>query len=180
MVYYSAREIYKKLRYSRWEKFERLIRRSLNLIKNNLKEGYIRKTQIEVFIGSGAKRKITDYLLDEKAFNLVCEMVNSYKLNKSHLLRNETLVLSQLKKYCNLKKIKFEFQYQLGPYFFDCRVGNILIEFDELHHEEKEVSVNDKKKNEIAKKNKYHLLRFTLEDDIIDIIYKISVNLKNK
>lgn len=173
MVYYSAREIYKKLEYSRWEKFERLIQRSSHLVKNNLKEGYFKKTKIEVFIGSGAKRRIVDYLLDEKAFNLVCEMAQSYKLNKSHLLRNETLVLSQLKKYCDLKKIKFEFQYQLGQYFFDCKIGNILIEFDEPHHKEKKVLINDKKKNKIAKENNYKLLRFTLQDDIIDIIYKI-------
>ena len=104
------------------------------------------KIKIEVSIGSGAKRKIVDYLLDKKAFNLICEMAESYKLNKSHLLRNETLVLSQLKKYCDLKKIKFEFQYQLEQYFFDCKVKNILIEFDEPHHKEKAVLVNDKKK----------------------------------
>lgn len=146
MVYYSARKIYKKLGYSGWQKFERLIQRSFNLIKNNLKEGYIKKTKLEVLIGSGAKRKIIDYLLDEKAFNLVCEIAKSYKLNKSHLLRNETLILSQLKKYCNLKKIKFEFQYQLEQYFFDCKVGNILIEFDEPHHKEKTVLINDKKR----------------------------------
>ncbi len=160
MVYYYAREIYKKLGYSRWEKFEGLIQRSLNLVKNNLKEGYFKKTKVDVFIGSGAKRKIVDYLLDEKAFNLVCEMAQSYKLNKSHLLRNETLILSQLKKYCNLKKIKFEFQYQLGQYFFDCK-------------KEKKVLINDKKKNEIAEENNYKLLRFTLKDNIVDIIYKI-------
>lgn len=180
MVYYSARKVYKKLGYSRWQKFERLIQRSLNLIKNNLKEGCIKKTKVEAFIGSGAKRNIVDYLLDEKAFNLVCEMAKSYKLNKSHLLRNETLILSQLKKYCNLEKIKFEFQYQLGQYFFDCKVGNILIEFDEPHHEEKEVLINDTKKNEIAKENHFKLLRFTLKNDIIDIIHEISVSLKNK
>ena len=173
MIYYSARKIFKKLGYSRWQKFERLIQRSLNLIKNSLKEGCIKKTKIEVFIGSGAKRKIIDYLLDEKAFNLVCEMAQSYKLNKSHLLRNETLILSQLKKYCDFKKIKFEFQYQLGEYFFDCKIGNILIEFDEPHHEEKKVLINDKKKNKIAKESHYKLLRFTLKDDIIDIIYKV-------
>jgi len=180
MVYYSAREIYKKLNYSSWQKFERLIQRSLNLIKNNLKEGYIKKTKMEVVIGSGAKRRIIDYLLDEKAFNLICEMAKSYKLNKSHLLRNETLILSHLEKYCDLEKIKFEFQYRLGQYFFDCKVGNILIEFDEPHHEEKIVLINDKKKNKIARENHYKLLRFTLKNDIIDIIHKISDGLKNK
>jgi hypothetical protein len=58
--------------------------------------------------------------------------------------------------------------------------GNILIEFDEPHHQGKRQRKVDLDKENIARKNNYKLFRFTLYNDIVDIIICIEANIGDK
>src|SRR4051794_24319091 len=106
----SARTVYRQLGYTKWERFEGLIKRANHLIQNGISQGVINKSSKLVSIGMGAKREIADYLLDPTAYQLIQTLAASYKLNTSFLIRNETAILTLLQKYCTRKRLAFQFQ----------------------------------------------------------------------
>ena len=76
---YSARKIQKELKYSKWENFNGLIKRTINLINSGIRLGKITESFIEVKTGKGAIRKVKDYILDEDALIIIKELSLSYK-----------------------------------------------------------------------------------------------------
>ena len=172
MVY--ARDIYKNMEYARWENFNNLVEKASQLINNGVGNGTIKRITKLVTIGSGAKRSIIDYELDMDAIKLL-ERISSHKLNKSIRLRNETIILTMVKKYCILKEIPFNFQFRINGFTYDCCVNNsILIEFDEQQHQRSGQTAIDEKKNIVAQLNGYELIRFNISHDIIDIIIELD------
>src|SRR5690606_33303397 len=118
---------------------------------------------------------VIDYKLDKIAEKLIIELASSYKLNKFFKIRNETVVIQLIEKYCLENKLDFKFQFNLENYKFDCKVDDlILIEIDEPHHNNKRQREIDYKKDSIAKQNGFSLLRVNLDMDIIDIICYIE------
>lgn len=173
--FWFARDIQHLLGYSEWRNFKNLIFRAKNIIIHKHSKGVIMKTKREVEIGSGAKREIIDFEIDKNALLIVEELSNSYKLNNYFSIRNETIVLQLVEKYCKGKNIRFSFQYKIGDYFFDCMINDdILIEFDEPHHSSNRQKNIDLNKDQFALSNNYRVLRVDLEMDIIDIILFIE------
>ena len=170
--YWSARDIMPSLGYIQWRNFAGVIERAIGIIKHKHLKGKIVKTSAIVEIGSGAKREIIDYLIDIDGLSLLNELCSSYKLNNFYSIRNETVVLQMVEKYCRKKEISFEYPYPAGAYIFDCMVAdNILIEFDEPHHQNDTRQKNvDNKKNRFAVDNGFGLYRVTVEMDIVDVI----------
>jgi len=174
----SARSIYKDLGYKQWRCFEGLIKRAINLIKNGIEKGIIKETKKETLIGSGAKRKVKDYLFNNDAFNLIERLSNGYKLNNCYSIRNETVLLGLLKKYCKKKGIKVNFQYSFGTFLYDCCLNHkIFIEFDEPHHKNKKQKNIDNRKDKYVKSQGYKILRFNLDNDIVDLILEVEKNI---
>ena len=170
--YWSARDLMPSLGYKQWRNFSGVIERAIGIIKHKHLKGEIVKTSIVVATCYGAKREITDYLLDQNGVSLLYELCSSYKLNNFYSIRNETVVLQLVEKYCQYKNVDFQHQYRIGEFLFDCKVGHkILIEFDEPHHQhnprQKEI---DAKKNVVAENEGFSVYRVDVEMDIIDII----------
>jgi len=171
---YSGREIYKELGYIKWSNFYNLIKKAQQIINNCLDRGIIVPTFKNINIGSGATRKVIDFDLDDNAIKVLKD-ISCNKLKKSPKARSETMFLSLVEKYCKIKNIKFDFQFRLDGYVFDCCVNNnILIEFDEPHHCEKRQTIKDRAKDTSSEKNNYKIIRVEICDDIIDIICKIE------
>ena len=168
----SARELMGKYGYVQWRNFEGVIKRAIGLIKYKHLDGVITKTQNNIKIGYGVNRPVVDYLLDRGGERILCELCSSYKLCNVYSIRNETVVLQLISKYCKIKNIDFEYQFRDGGYVFDCKVGStILIEFDEPHHQTSSKQMNiDSDKDVYAKKMGYTMHRVTLSMDIVDII----------
>ena len=165
-----ARDICEGLGYKTWRNFNGLIEKAIQLINSGCEHGIILKTEKPVKIGFGAVRNVLDYELDADAVNILGR-ISSYKLNKDIRLRNETVILTMVKKYCDLKEIPFDFQVSIDGYKYDCCVNhNILIEFDEQHHCVNRQQATDESKNAIATLNGYKIFRFDIYNDIIDII----------
>ena len=178
---YSARKIQKELKYSKWENFNGLIKRTINLINSGIRLGKITESFIEVKTGKGAIRKVKDYILDEDALIIIKELSLSYKTANFFTVRNETLILSLVEKYFKAKNVEFVFQKRINPFVFDAFIGNkVLIEFDELHHQNSNrQKITDSKKNRISSDNGFKVIRLTLDMDIIDCIIKINSELNN-
>jgi very-short-patch-repair endonuclease len=168
----SARELMGKYGYVQWRNFEGVIKRAIELIEYKHLDGVITKTQKNIKIGNGVNRPVVDYLLDRGGERILYELCSSYKLCNVYSIRNETLVLQLISKYCKINNIGFEYQFRDGGYVFDCKVGsNILIEFDEPHHQTSSRQMNiDSDKDVYAKKMGYTMYRVTLSMDIVDII----------
>lgn len=170
--FWFARDIQHLLGYSEWRNFDGLIKRAINIIIHTQCQGIIKETTSIVEIGSGAKRKVGDYTLDAFGLKLVKKLSSSQKLNNAYIIRNETIVLQLIEKYCLKKNIQFIYQFRLVDYRFDCKVGDkILIEFDEPHHSisPKQKHIDDKK-NKIAKEQGFLIFRIDLSMDIVDVI----------
>ncbi len=180
LVMITARSLQKEVNYKEWRNFNTLILRAKNLISNGVESGVIKETECAVNIGSGAIRLVEDYELDERAVYLIKRLALAYKLGKSYSTRNETAVLGLLQKYCVSKNYFHDFQFKLENYIFDFQCENILIEFDEPQHQNRRQRAIDIDKENIAKKNNYKLFRFTLHNDIIDIIMYIEANIGDK
>ncbi len=176
----TARKLQQEVNYKEWRNFNSLILRAKNLINNGVESGFIKDTEYPVNIGSGAIRLVEDYELDNDAVNLIKKLALSYKLGNSYSTRNETAVLGLLQKYCVNKGYVYDFQFNLDKFIFDFRCENILLEFDEPHHQTKRQKKTDLDKEHIAIENGYKLFRFTLRNDIVDIIICIEFNLGNK
>ncbi|MCP4104299.1 MAG: DUF559 domain-containing protein [Desulfobacteraceae bacterium] len=168
----SARKLKNELGYTEWRNFEGVIKRAISIIKHKHINGKIEKTSTIVDIGSGSKRKIVDYLLDKDALILLRELCSSFKLNNFYSIRNETVVLQLIEKYCRKRDIDFEYQFPIEKYLFDCKIGNkILIEFDESHHKiNTRQKIIDHEKNTLAKTKGFNIYRVNIEMDIVDII----------
>ena len=176
----SARDIKDEMGYKEWRNFNNLIERAVQLINSGTERGVILKTEKMAKIGRGAIRIVVDYELDSDAIDIL-QRISSYKLNKSIRLRNEAVVLTMLEKYCKLKAIPFDFQYELDGYKYDCLInGNVLMEFDEQQHTTKRQIVVDKEKNTTAKLGGYKMIRFDISNDIIDIICAVDEHITNK
>lgn len=171
---FYARDIYESLGYKKWSNFKRLVEKANQLINSSIEIGKIENTYKNVIIGRNTTRKIIDYKLDKDAINLIRKL--SYnKLNTPMMKRNETTIFSMLKKYYESKNIKFDYQFKLDSYIYDCIINNnILVEFDEQHHKEKRQIEVDLKKDDAAKNNGFKLLRFGVNQDIIDMILRID------
>jgi very-short-patch-repair endonuclease len=176
--YLFARDIQNLLGYTEWRNFEGVIKRAIGIIRHKHLHGTIEQTARRVKIGSGASREIVDYKLDKEATQLLQELCSSYKLNNYFFIRNESVVLQLVEKYCRLKQLIFNYQFRLDEYIFDCMLGNrILIEFDEPHHSNPGQKKTDLKKEQLAKQNGFLIFRVNLNMDIIDIIIFIEINL---
>jgi very-short-patch-repair endonuclease len=175
--YWLARDLQPLLGYSKWENFHHLIKRAQHLLIHKHLPGSIEATTRVASIGSGAIRKISDYRLDHKALSLVAELATSYKLTNKFSIRNESVVMQLLEKYCRSKKLAFAYQYRLGGFVFDCMIGHrVLIEFDEPHHQEcGRQSARDATKDYLASSSGFKVLRVDLESDIIDLILAVQI-----
>lgn len=170
----TARKLQHQVKYARWERFNSLIKRAKNLIANGVAHGEIKEIMVPARLGSGAIRLILDYELDDAAASLARQLALSYKLGSSFCIRNETVILELLRKYCTHKGYSFDFQFPLGGKIYDFRCGKKLIEFDEPHHDSRRHALNDLIKNEIAAQGGFSILRFTLSHDIIDILIALE------
>ncbi|MEO8165084.1 MAG: hypothetical protein ABI619_06765 [Betaproteobacteria bacterium] len=166
--------------YVQWRRFDGLVGRARHLIANGEAMGMIKCTTMRVAIGSGAIRRVRDYLLDERAVELVTKLSSSVKLNGYYHIRNECVILGLLKKYCTARHIHFEFQKRCGTAVFDAVIGRrIAIEFDEPHHaQDVEQRTRDKAKDAIANDFGLTVLRFTIVHDIVDVILAVEAEFK--
>ncbi|PQJ76802.1 hypothetical protein [Polaribacter glomeratus] len=176
--FWFARDLQQLLGYSEWRNFQNVIKRAKNIIIHKHINGKIIKCSKKVKLGSNAERKIIDYKIDENALIIIKEISSSFKLNNFFSIRNETVVLQLVQKYCHEKKILFEHQFNLDKYYYDCMINNkILLEFDEPHHKiSPRQKLIDKDKNLISKINGFLTFRVNLEMDIIDIILFLEKN----
>jgi len=170
----KARDLQAECGYAKWERFHGVLLRADNIIKNGLNDGSITRCEKISCLGSGAIRRIIDYLVDENAEQLIKELCLSYKINGSYCIRNETATLSLLKKYCLYKGFSYDFQYKLTPFIYDFRCNKVLVEFDEPHHSEPAQKLIDSKKDDLALLNGFRVSRVSLETDIIDLIIEIE------
>jgi very-short-patch-repair endonuclease len=177
--YWLARDLQHLLGYTEWRNFEGVIKRAIGIIRHKNLNGTIEKTSATVKIGSGATRKIVDYKLNQEAFELLKELCSGYKMTNSFTIRNESVVLQLVEKYCKANKIIFYYQFLLNNYRFDCMLGDkILLEFDEPHHYQNTRQARiDLEKEKVAKRNGFLIFRVTLDMDIVDIIVFIERNL---
>lgn len=174
----TARNLRSKLGYKQWRSFNGIIERAQQIINSGEAVGIIVKTTYQAKLGSGSIRLIDDFELDDMAVDIIAKLSEHSKLHTRKLrMRNETILLGLLKKYCDGKNISFQFQAQKGSFRFDAMVERkILIEFDEPHHGLYNQGIIDDAKDEWAKANDYILLRFDLSMDIIDMIFSIENN----
>lgn len=172
---YKARDIYKELGYIRWENFNSIMLKSIQLINNGLHKGEINEIISLVLIGKTAKRAIIDYEFDDDSLLLIKRISSKVKILGVPRERNEVQILLLLKKYCQYKDIKFEPQKRVNNFYFDALINNTLIEFDEIHHLKTGQLKIDNKKDKTALKNGYNILRITIYSDIIDIIQKLNI-----
>jgi|GEM_PF-961332 len=176
--YWLARDLQHLLGYAAWRNFEGVIKRAIGIIKHRCLYGNIEKTNVKVQIGSGALREIVDYKLDRSAAEILWNLCSSYKLNNHFQIRNETVLLQLVEKYCALTGVRFIYQFRVEEYLFDCMLGNkLLIEFDEPHHENCSRQIKkDRKKDSAAKRLGFEIFRITLDMDIIDVIIFLQKN----
>lgn len=172
MEYWSARQLKDMLDYTEWRNFEGVIKRAIGLIHNQARPGLILKTTMSIAMPKTATKTIVDYILDEAALELLIELCSSFKLNNCYSIRNESVVLQMVEKWCVKHRVSFEHQHRLDGFVFDCMVGNlVLIEFDEPHHatspRQRQI---DMEKNTVANLAGYYLFRVDLEMDVVDII----------
>jgi hypothetical protein len=177
--YVLARDVQKEFGYIEWRNFEGVIKRAIQIIINTQSNGVIQKTTKKIIIGSGALREIVDYKIDKNGLLLIKKLTSSQKLNNIFEIRNETIFLQLIQKYCIKTDIKFEYQFTFLNYRYDCKIGNnLLIEFDEPHHlintKQKVIDIN---KSQVAIENKFKIFRINLEMDIIDVILFIQNNI---
>jgi very-short-patch-repair endonuclease len=174
--YWLARDLQPLLGYSQWRNFDRLIKRANHILIHKHLPGRIEPNTRMVNIGSCASRKITDYKIDRPALSLVMELAASHKLTNKFSIRNESVVMQLLEKYCLAKSISFAYQYHLGDFVFDCMIGNqVLVEFDEPHHQEcSRQEERDLQKDGLAESEGLKILRISLESDIVDLILAIQ------
>lgn len=73
--FWSARELFPLLGYSRWESFDEVIQRSIKSAENagQIKENHFRQLTKMVEIGSNTKRNVKDYKLDRYACYLIAQ-----------------------------------------------------------------------------------------------------------
>jgi DNA-damage-inducible protein D len=171
---FSARQIYRQCGYTKWVNFHGVVLRATQLIKNLQAEGVIRKTKTKIRAGKGAVHEVLDYELCPKAYKLVRELCRSFKTDKCYSVRNETALLSLLRKYCTLKGIEFEPQCKVETFVYDCRIGSTLVEFDEPHHTSFRQQQRDSKKDGAARRHGYKLMRFGLYADFVDMLFAIE------
>ncbi|TXD52779.1 MULTISPECIES: hypothetical protein [unclassified Polaribacter] len=176
--FWFARDLQQLLGYSEWRNFHNIIKRAQNIIMHKHILGKIVKCNKKVKLGSNAKRSIIDYQIDNEAFLIIQELSSSFKLNNFFSIRNESVVLQLVKKYCHHNKLFFKYQFNLDKYYYDCIINNkILLEFDEPHHRvSQRQKIIDNDKNRIARENDFLIFRVNLQMDIIDIILFIEKN----
>lgn len=176
--FWFARDLQQLLGYSEWRNFNNVIKRAKNIIIHKSLQGKIIDTYRIIAIGSGAKRKVLDYKIDNRAKLLVSDLSKSYKLNNSYFIRNETVVLQLVEKYCVSKRKVYKFQFKIENYFYDFMIDNkILFEFDEPHHKiSKRQKDIDFIKNNLATLYGFNIFRISLKMDIIDIILFLQKN----
>lgn len=178
--YWLARDLQEPLGYSKWENFEGVIRRAIQLIANGAATGFLTKCQRDVAIGSRAIRKVIDYRCDSSAVELLGLLTTSFKLNGYFLARNESVVLGLLAKWASGKGITARPQFQLNGFKFDLMLDDkVLIEFDEPHHASSRQKAVDVAKATAAQQAGYELLRLDLNTDVVDAILAVELLIYN-
>lgn len=174
---HKARELQAELGYTEWRNFNNVVRKAIAVINSTGHEGRILGVTRSVKIGNGAIRKIADYDINDAARDLIKKIASNKKLHAWYTVSCETTILNLLKKYCVHKGIEYEHQFQLGEYFYDFKAGNTLIEYDEPHHhsDSKQRAI-DLQKDLYAKSRGYNVMRFGLDDDIVDIIIALGIS----
>ena len=174
--YWLARDLQHLLGYANWVNFEGVIKRAQGIIVHKHLPGTISQCERQVQIGSGASRNVVDYQIDSHALRVIEEIARSFKLTNTYSIRNETIVLQLLEKYCFRRKISFAHQFRIGNSIYDCVVGDsLIVEFDEPHHSnDRRQRENDAKKDDLAVAHGYTMFRVKIDMDIIDIIVAVQ------
>lgn len=172
--YWSARDLVAILRYASWQRMQIVCSDiySSFCLEDDAQREIVQAIKV-VGIGSGALREIEDWHLSDFALERLLHRVASYKPeavralqsrnapNMSSNFRIETQVAAILFDYCEQVGLNIVHQYYLEGYYFDfCVANTLLIEVDELHHSlETNAKHNDLRKNQIAIKSEFKLLR---------------------
>jgi DNA-damage-inducible protein D len=173
--YWLARDLQELLGYAKWENFDGVVRRAMQLVENGSALGQLLESNRLISIGSGAKRRVVDYKLDRSAVELLQLLSTSFKLNGFFLARNESIILGLLSKWATAKGLNATSQFCVGKYKFDLLLGDkVLIEFDEPHHRGARQQRVDTEKRNLAEEAGYFVLRLDLSIDIVDAILMVE------
>lgn len=173
--YWLARDLQQLLGYAKWENFDGVVRRTLQLVNNGSALGQLIVSSRLISIGRGAKRRVVDYKLDRNAVELLQLLSTSFKLNGFFIARNESVILGLLSKWATAKGLQATPQFCVGKYKFDLMLGDkVLVEFDEPHHRDARQQQVDTEKFNLAKEAGYCLLRLDLSADIVDAILMVE------
>ncbi len=165
-----ARDLQIEMGYADWRNFHNLIEKA----KQILGEDCVTKTSRSVQLPKKAKRNIVDYELSERAVKFI-RIISGKPTAKNVRVRNEIIIIEQLKRYYHSKNIPIVFQFKLASFRYDCKIGDkILFEFDEQHHQTKRQIIIDSKKTKYAELFGFIMLRAKIEDDVVDIIIRIN------
>jgi len=100
----------------------------------------------------------------------------SHKSRENLISVDETLRKRENWKYKKIielldrNNIKYEFEYRIKPYIYDLALfeKKIFIEFDgKYHFTEKEQKQTDRKKDELARKNNWKIIRIPVQTNVI-------------
>ena len=173
--YWLARDLQQLLGYAKWENFDGVVRRALQLVNNGSALGQLIVSSRLISIGRGAKRRVVDYKLDRNAVELLQLLSTSFKLNGFFIARNESVILGLLSKWATAKGLQATPQFCVGKYKFDLMLGDkVLVEFDEPHHRDARQQRVDTEKFNLATEAGYCLLRLDLSVDIVDAILMVE------
>lgn len=173
--YWLARDVQEMLGYAKWENFEGVVCRAVQLASNGVAKGIFTRCSRQIAIGSGAVRSVADYRLDRDALELFGLLTTSFKLNGFFLARNETVLLGLLKKWVAGRGLSSSYQFRLERYVFDLMIADrVLIEFDEPHHLSSRQLRVDQEKDSAAKRGGFEVVRLNLSHDVVDAILKIE------
>lgn len=206
--YWSGRELYKLLGYSRWEKFRENIERAINiclLVQPNASEHFHLNCRT-VQLGSGANRCIEDYNLTRYALFLVltcsnlCKSetikyfayistgliteTNKFQIALPHTIRvtKEQITINQIiKAFKHLRSIR---QFSARPYFIDLYFPDykIAVECDEDNHRFYPAHLELERQNHIEEMLHCTFVRYNPDDkdfNVGDVIHRIMMLVNN-
>lgn len=172
-----ARSIQHELGYVRWENFNNVIKKCITLTRGNPEHSF-KPAMSLISLPKGAFRSIKDFELNDADIDLIKKMSGYSKPTGTYKIRIENIIVSLLKKYYAAKEIDVITQFWLGQYRYDCKINNVLVEYDEDHHLNESQRIIDRLKNELATQNNYAMVRVQIEEDIVDAILKINAVLE--
>jgi very-short-patch-repair endonuclease len=200
--YWSGRELYKLLGYSRWERFKEALDRAINICtiaQQNVRKHFCPNHKLTQ-IGFGAQRRIQDYYLTRYALYLI---LASSDLCKSDVLKyfalitlsiaedcrkfsielpdtvsvtKEQITINQIvKAFSHLRSIR---QFSVRPYFIDLYFPDhkIAVECDEYNHCSYDSQLELRRQKYLEKTLRCVFVRYNPDDrnfNIGDVIHQI-------